>query len=75
MHTPTISEQARAVAAGSTARLPADVIAAFTADRFNAWIPPLVSSFDIGTISFSSVGGCSQIVGCPLIDTAQLWAA
>ena len=33
MHTPTISEQARAVAAGSTARLPADVIAAFTADR------------------------------------------
>ena len=33
MHTPTISEQARALAAGSTARLPADVIAAFTADQ------------------------------------------
>jgi len=33
MHTPTISEQAHALAAGSAANLPADVIAAFTADQ------------------------------------------
>jgi peroxiredoxin len=33
MHTPTIREQAHALAAGSTANLPADVIAAFTADQ------------------------------------------
>jgi peroxiredoxin len=33
MQTPTISEQARALAAASAARMPADVIAAFTADQ------------------------------------------
>lgn len=33
MHTPTIREQAHALAAGSAANLPADVIAAFTADQ------------------------------------------
>ena len=33
MHTLTISEQAHAVAAGSAAKMPADVIAAFTADQ------------------------------------------
>ncbi|MCV7208845.1 peroxiredoxin-like family protein [Mycolicibacterium canariasense] len=32
-HTPTISEQAHAVAAGSAARLPADVVSAFTAEQ------------------------------------------
>ena len=33
VQTPTISEQARALAAASAARIPADVIAAFTADQ------------------------------------------
>ncbi|HWF30808.1 MAG TPA: peroxiredoxin-like family protein [Mycobacterium sp.] len=33
MHTPTISEQARAMATSAAARMPADVIAAFTADQ------------------------------------------
>ena len=33
MHTPTIREQAHALAADSAANLPADVIAAFTADQ------------------------------------------
>jgi peroxiredoxin len=33
MHTLTISEQAHALAAGSAARMPADVMAAFTADQ------------------------------------------
>ncbi|MGA9358854.1 MAG: peroxiredoxin-like family protein [Mycobacterium sp.] len=33
MHTPTISEQARALATASVDRLPADVVAAFTADQ------------------------------------------
>ena len=33
MHTPTISDQARALATASAERLPADVIAAFTADQ------------------------------------------
>ena len=33
MHTPTISEQAHALAAASAANMPADVIAAFTADQ------------------------------------------
>lgn len=33
MHTPTIGEQAHALAASSAANLPADVIAAFTADQ------------------------------------------
>ncbi len=33
MHTPTIGEQARAMATSAAARMPADVIAAFTADQ------------------------------------------
>jgi peroxiredoxin len=33
MHTPTISEQARAMATSAAARMPTDVIAAFTADQ------------------------------------------
>ena len=33
MHTPTIGEQARALAAASASRMPADVIAAFSADQ------------------------------------------
>ena len=33
MPTPTINEQAQAMAAGAAANLPADVVAAFTADQ------------------------------------------
>ena len=59
MHTPTISEQARAVAAGSIARLPADVVAAFTADR---------SALDARGVPPTVVAPGSVMPDCDLLD-------